>query len=101
MNMGPFTAEQAIADTRRLMKEGFVVVTVEGAEPESIWCFLFQTVDDSIFFRMSMDEVVALYPSGRVADRVIERIARNYEAVRYTFQTETEALKCRALSPAN
>jgi hypothetical protein len=93
MDIGPTTAERAIADTRRLMKEGFVVVTVEGARMESAWNFLFFTPEESVSFRKSMSEIAVLYPDGRVADRVIENIALNYETVRYSFKTAAGALR--------
>ena len=101
MDIGPLTAEQAIADTRRLMKEGFIVVTIEGAELESVWNFLFNSVEQSVSFKKSMNEIEALYQDGEVTNDVIQEMALNYKTVRYWFQTSTEAQKCRALRPTN
>jgi hypothetical protein len=96
MDLGPLHVEQAIADTRRLVKEGFVVVTVVGARRESAWNFLFGTVDESDCFMRSMQEIVQLCAGARVADYVVEAIAANYRTVRYTFTSEADARKCRA-----
>lgn len=101
MDVGPLTAEQAIADTRHLIKEGFSIVTVEGAELEAIWSFLFNTAEECNSFMKSMDEIMILHQGGRIANDVIESIALNYKTVRYTFQTLAEAQKCCARSPTS
>jgi hypothetical protein len=93
MEIGPLKFEQTLADTLRLIKEGFMVVTVEGAERVSVWNFLFETVRESDCFEKSMDEIAILSPDGRVADDVIEDIALNYKTVRYSLISATEATK--------
>jgi hypothetical protein len=95
MDLGPITVELAIADTRRLMKEGFSVVTVEGTGLKSVWNFLFKTARESICFKKSMREITVLYPEGKVAEDVLEDIALHYETVRYVIAA-ADTQKCRA-----
>jgi hypothetical protein len=100
MELGPLKAEQAIADTRRLIREGFIVITLEGAELESVWNFLFDTMKESVSFMRCIEEMAAHFPGRRVTEGVIESIARNYDTVRYTFRTPDEARRCRSWGPA-
>ena len=91
MDIFPLNAEQAEADTLRLMKEGFVVVSVGGAEQEAVWNFLFESVADAEIFEKSMSEIAVLYPDCRIADEVMEAIALRYRTVRYTFESAADA----------
>jgi hypothetical protein len=86
LEIGPLTPEQAIADTLRLEREGFIVVMVAGNGRRSAWNFLFETLEDSIFFRKSIDEVMFLTEGDGIAEDVLEEIALSYTTVRYTFQ---------------
>jgi hypothetical protein len=99
MEFGPLTAEQVITDTNHLCSEGFIVIRVEGAEAESVWNFLFTTEQDAEFFERSIKEVEAICRAGRIENRTIESIAKNYSAVRYTFRSPVEAQDCRFTSP--
>jgi hypothetical protein len=100
MNFGPLTAEQATADTTRLIKEGFVVVRIEGEEPDAIWNFLFDSSEDAVYFQRSMSVISALRLDGQIESDVIESIALNYRVVRYKFRTLADALQFRASSAA-
>jgi hypothetical protein len=100
MDLGPLRAEQAIADTRRLIKEGFIVVTLEGAEMDSVWNFLFQTMRESVSFIRCVQEMASHFPGRRVSENAIESIAHNYDTVRYLFRTSAEARRCRGWNPA-
>lgn len=100
MELGPLKAEQAIADTKRLIKEGFIVITLEGAELESVWNFLFETMKESVSFMKCIDEMAAHFPGRRVTEDVIEHVAKNYNTVRYIFRTAAEARRCRSWNPA-
>ena len=100
MELGPLKAEQAIADTHRLIREGFIVITLEGAELDSVWNFLFETMKESVSFMRCIDEMAAHFPGRRVSEGVIEQIASNYNSVRYTFLSPAEARRCRSWNPA-
>jgi hypothetical protein len=100
MKLGPLTAEEATLDTNRLAKEGFVVIRVEGAEAESVWNFLFHSEVEALSFEKSLDEIAVLDPDGRIEDEVIELVALNYQAVRYTFLSTFDAQRCRYTIPS-
>ena|ERR1700679_980763 len=99
MEIGPLTPEQAISDTLRLEREGFIVVMVAGNGRRSAWNFLFETIEDSIFFRKSIDEVMFLSEGEGIAEDVLEEVALSYTTVRYTFQF-SDGQRRRAWDPA-
>ena len=99
MEIGPLTPEQAIADTLRLEREGFIVVMVAGNGKKTAWNFLFETIEDSIFFRKSIDEIMFLSEGEGIAEDVLEEIALSYSTVRYTFQW-SDGQRRRAWDPA-
>jgi hypothetical protein len=99
LELGPLTPEQVISDTLRLEREGFIVVMVAGNGRRSAWNFLFETFEDSMFFRKSIDEIMFLSLGEGIPEQALEEIALNYRTVRYMFQF-SDGQRRRAWDPA-